>query len=194
MSRRNKIIITVIVAAVVLLLVIVFLQWWNARQTVQGPVNTNQGIEIPETLPTASAGLTNGNNSPVEAPDMEAGLKAVALSFAERFGSYSIQGNFSNLDALNDLMTVRMKTWVDNYKAEQETGTAELPYYGISTLGLSTEILTFEEGLGRAEVLVSTQRQETRGNTVNPRIFYQNIKLQLVKTGEEWKVDAAEWQ
>lgn len=196
MSRRNKIIIITMAVIVVVLLIIIALLWWlNNRQEPIEVVNTNEGIQIPVTLPSASAGLTASEESPVKQPDLEADLKAIATTFAERFGSYSNEGNFSNLDALRDIMTIKMKTWADNYKITKGQEITDNPvYYGITTQALSADIIDFDELLGRAGIMVTTQRREARGSTINPRVFYQNIKLQLVKTGEGWKVDIAEWQ
>ncbi len=171
--------------------------WWLVSLRSTGPVVTvtNEGINVPGSLPSASAGLPSQAESIVKEPDLEASLKAIAATFAERFGSYSNQGNFSNLDDLRDLMTVKMKAWVENFKLTQKTEAGDnVVYSGLTTKALSVKIVSFEESLGRAEVMVSTQKQESIGNTINPRVFYQDLKLQLVKTNEGWKVDSAEWQ
>ena len=195
MTRRNKIIIFVAAAVVVILVIVVaLLLWFNRQPASQDRVDILQnGIGIPITLPSASAGL------PDEAPelvsgrvDLEADLIAIASTFAERFGSFSNEGNFSNLDALNDIMTIRMKAWVDNYKLTQ--GTQDSVYYGVTTKSLSAKIVDFDQTLGRAEIEVTTQRTEAKGSPVNPKILYQNIKLSLVKSAESWKIDSAQWQ
>jgi hypothetical protein len=194
MSRRNKIIIAVLGAIIVILLIFGLIWWLNNRQGLAGRADTNQGLEAPSGLPQIPAGLTNTAESPVKEPKLEANLKATAFTFAERFGSYSNQGNFSNLDDLRVLMTTRMKAWTDNYKASQKTTAEGATYYGITTQALSVQISEFDESLGRAEIIATTQRREAKGSTVNPKIFYQDLKLQLVKTGEGWKVDSAVWQ
>jgi len=195
MNRRTKIIIIAVIVIVVLLLIIGIFWWFKNRQVQPNIlVNTNQGIQIPTTLPQASAGLNTAEPSLVEEPQLEANLKAIAFTFTERFGSYSNEGNFSNLDSISDLMTVRMKAWMENYKASQKALiSADQAYFGVTTKALSAEITEFDENIGRAEILVSTQRQEAKRSTINPRIYYQVLKLSLAKTGEGWKIDAAEW-
>jgi len=196
MSRRSKIIIAVI-AIVVVLLIVAGLIWWLIMrpQLDREAVNANQGLQIPAGLPNTPPGSVNTPEALLGEPELEAGLKAIALTFAERFGSYSNQGNFSNLDDLIDLMTVRMKAWSDNYIATNKLLPGDDPdYYGVTTKALSVQILNFDKSLGRSEVTVSTQRQEARGNTINPRIFYQDLNLDLVDSGDGWKVDRAEWQ
>ncbi|MAF13671.1 MAG: hypothetical protein CMI53_02140 [Parcubacteria group bacterium] len=199
MSRRNKIIITVVTAVVVILLIIIILLLWFNKQPVLdgGPEATQTGIDVPATLPSSSAGLPQASELATGGVDTAADIIAIASTFAERFGSFSTEGNFSNLDALNDIMTIRMKAWVDNYKLTQAVDSADSAntvYYGVTTQSLSAKIIDFDETLGRAEIEVTTQRSEARGSTVNPKTFYQNITLNLTKTGEKWKVDSAEWQ
>ena len=196
MSKRKKIIITVIVA-LIFFIILVLLWWWlgNRQASInQGRVtNTNQGLQIPADLPrSGGTGITDIAIS-AEQQKTEANLKAVAMTFAERYGSYSNQGNFSNLADLNSIMTVRMKALADNYKISQQSKNVD-SYYGITTKSLSVDILSLEENLGRASVTVTTQRHEALGSTINPRPFYQDIKIQLTKTGDIWKVDFVEWQ
>ena len=193
MSRRNKIMIAV-VAVIVVLLIILGLFWWFNRSSVPAEVtNVNQGIQRPAGLPTTPSGSINTPEGLLGEPYLEAGLKAIALTFAERLGSYSNQGNFSNLEDLKGLMTVRMKAWSDNYILTNKSSDNEV-YYGVTTKALSAQIISFEKSLGRAEVIVATQRQEAKGTTINPQIFYQDLKLNLVDSGDGWKVDRAEWQ
>lgn len=196
MSRRNLIIIILAVGVVLLLIISGIILWFNFRPTevVEPPADPSK-IQIPTGLPqsSASAGITD-DSSPIVEVSLEANLKAVASTFAERFGSYSNQNNFSNLDDLSSLMTVKMKAWVDNYKAAQAPVSADEPYYGVTTQAVAVKISSFDEDLGRAKIVVSTQRQENKGSTVNPRVSYQDLELDLVKTGQGWKVDVAEWQ
>jgi len=196
MSRRKKIIIISVVALIFLIILFLISWWLNGRQDSVGPdqqTNTNQGLQIPADLPRAGGAGAIDVTASADQQKTEANLKAVAMTFAERFGSYSNQGNFSNLADLNSIMTVRMKALADNYKIENQSKDSD-PYYGITTNALSTKILTLEENLGRASAMVTTQRQEAKGSTINPRPFYQDIKIQLVRTGDAWKVDFVEWQ
>ena len=192
MSRRNKIIIIAVTAVVVLLIIMAIIWWLNQRGAPEPGINVNQPPTLePKKLPTTPT-LTGADEAVVGEPQIEATLKAVAITFAERFGSYSNQSNFQNFEDLQTLMTVRMKAWTDSLILQQTSDNAV--FYGITTQALSAKIINLEESLGRAEVAVSTQRQESKGSTVNPRVFYQEILLKLVKTTEGWKVDEANWQ
>ena len=39
-----------------------------------------------------------------------------------------------------------------------------------------------------------TQRQEFQGVNTNPRVYYQDIVISLVKADNDWKVKGAYWQ
>jgi len=198
MTRRNKIIIVAVVTFLIIG-IILFLLWWfrsKEKEISPGPdVDVIQGIEVPANLPTASASLPSETGETAVQQNLRVDIKAIASTFTERFGSYSNQDNFSNLNSLRDLMTIKMRTWADQYIAQQieESGDNSV-YYGFTTKAVSVKIDDLDITLGRAEVLVSTQRQEARGDINNPRVFYQDLKLSMTKNTEGWKVDEANWQ
>lgn len=194
MSNRNKIIIFSAVV-VVLALLIIFISWLFLRSqpTLPTPPVDPSEINIPVVLPQSSSVK---KDEPAVSPSVEnlaANLKSTAASFAERFGSYSNQGNFNNINDLRGVMTLKMNAWADNYIANQQSVVDE-SYFGVTTIAVSTKIITLSEELGQADIVVSTQRQENKGSTVNPRVTYQDIEIELVNTGSGWKVDSAEWQ
>lgn len=194
MSRRNKIIIGVAVLVVIALLISLFLWWWYGRQMVTSfSTNTNSASgQLPGELPTASTGLPEPTVS-IKA-DQEAVIKAVAMTFAERFGSYSNEIYFSNLDDLQNIITPRMKTWIDNYKISESTKLNAGSYYGISTKALSAKVNSMDEATSRAEVMVQTQRGESKGSSVNPHYYFQTLNLSMLNDGSGWKIDSADWQ
>lgn len=192
MSKRTRTILIVVVAVIIVALVILFLWWWFHRPVTTTTMSENTGIPTQDQLPSASAGLTADVISITEAK-LEATLTAVAMTFTERFGSYSNQGSYTNLDDAKSLMTVRMIAWAENYKAShpiEPTAT----YNGVSTKALSAKVTSVDETTSRAEVTVQTQRQESQGTTINPRITYQTLELAMVQEGSDWKIDSAEWQ
>lgn len=195
MAKRKKVII-IIVLIIVLLIIFGLLFWFlRLRQQPGGQAIIDPSkIYVPTTLPSASAGLPVNPEPVIEEKDLETTLKAVASTFTERFGSYSNEGNFSNLDELRDLMTIRMRSWTENYKISQKVLLRGDSFYGITTQALSVKIENFDESFGQANVLVKTQRQEMKGTTKNPLVFYQDLKMQLINSGDGWKVDEVKWQ
>ncbi|MFH1111805.1 MAG: hypothetical protein V1712_01905 [Patescibacteria group bacterium] len=119
----------------------------------------------------------------------EQSLKALALSFASRFGSYSTAVRFQNLKDLNYIYTAKMKYWAENII---NSNTISPDYYSVTTRALSAEILNQSDS--SAEVLVNTQRQEVFVIGGLSQLRYEKILLQFEKISSEWKVDSAIWQ
>src|SRR3989344_1894573 len=114
MANRKKIIIAVI-GVVILLLIIAGLWWWLViKQKGASPAASlaNTSVDFRQQIPVSSA-ITNTNavEPLVKEVALEATIKSVARTFAERFGSYSNQANFSNLQDLRSLMTAKMSRW-----------------------------------------------------------------------------------
>lgn len=122
-------------------------------------------------------------------------LLRLAASFAERFGTYSNQSNFSNILGLKMFMSRRMKSWVDSYIREhRQVQTDNSIYYGITTKAVSQELKDYDDDLGRAVVLVKTRRREASGSISNVSdTFSQDILINFIKENGAWKVDSANW-
>jgi hypothetical protein len=132
----------------------------------------------------------------VEKPVGQEDVERMAKSFAERFGSFSNQSNFSNIVDLKIFMSEKMVVWADNYiKTNQKNNVASQVYYGITTKALSTVVGNFSDQKGEAKVTVQTRRREAVGSTNNSsKLYNQDILINFVKEKGMWKVDSAYWQ
>lgn len=194
MSRFLKI--TFIIIIIILIIVAIFLLFLR-RETppaVMPEINVNVQVK--------PAPVELNVNTPVIAPPpvtdeekLKSDISRLASAFSERFGSYSNQANFENITDLKVFMTKKMQAWADDFieKARAEKTDTSI-YWGITTRALKTEILNFDESLGKAEILVSTQRREAVGTTTNAKIYYQDISLKFQKEDGIWKVDGAVWE
>lgn len=197
MPRRTKIIIAAVL--IILVGVLAFL-WWRSRrivsipEAVQGPNGATPSV--PELSGTPPAPLSSANTSVTgggseTAP--RAGIEAFARSFAERYGSYSNQSDFENIENLYPFMTEKMQVsaqaFVSAQRAKQK-GTET--YAGITTRVLSTHSVS-QTSLP-AVLTIKTQRTESGGALRNTRVYYQDIELSLVSEGGVWKVDQATWK
>jgi hypothetical protein len=117
----------------------------------------------------------------------------LAVAFAERLGSYSNQSNYSNFEDLNIFMTVSMRDWAVIYveKMRRENPYSG-SYYGVTTKAVSTEIVSFNDAQGSAEVIVGTQREETTLDG-GESSYQQNLRLTFVKESGQWLIDGAYW-
>lgn len=200
--------ILIAVAAVVVLLAgaLLYLRYRGASTTNQSNVNTNSNQNSNNNIPVSntnnntntSPGNTNtvnGNTNTSTGDFSEASLKSIARSFAERFGTYSNQNNFENIEHLIPYMTERMKQWATNYLEEKRTNPVYAGiYHGITTKSLSITTVSYDTSDGTAEFLVKTQRRESTGSTSNSQLTYQDIQIKFKREQGIWKVDEAWWK
>jgi hypothetical protein len=117
----------------------------------------------------------------------------MAELFAERYGSYSNQGDFQNLTDLLPVMT-------DGYRAKTEAYLASATssdlanYQGVTSLKISTKVLAYDESAGTAIISVNLQQQKSGGAPASAGISYRSLRMSLLKVGDSWKVDSAAWE
>lgn len=189
MTRRNKIIIVVAVVLAVLAIVLLVLSLGKK----EAPTNQNQGL----TNQAGRAALPNLNtnvNLPAtpQSAKEQSSLLAQAITFAEKYGSFSNQAGFENLNDLKVMMTQNFVSQTEKYIADSLAKVSDTTYHGFTTKAISTQIKSQDTTL--AQVMVMTQRSEFLGTNPEPRVFYQNILLNFVNSGGAWKVDDARWQ
>jgi uncharacterized protein (UPF0333 family) len=122
----------------------------------------------------------------------EIAVKALAVAFVERFGSFSNQGDYLNLQELLNVMTPTMANWVKSSylpKLKKERP-ADGFYYAISTKAPVVEVLS--EKAEAVKLKVTTKRDEQIAGQENKE-FLQEITLDLVKQNNNWLVDGAYW-
>lgn len=186
MSRRKKFIIIFIA------LVIVTLGLWLIFSG-----DSDVLVKAPESpvVQTAKSTAEASNAAPATATEIQtASLESLARSFAERYGSYSNQSDFENLEDLYPFMTDKMRQYSQTYIAEQRArvGRDESIYSGTTTRALNVTFVS--RGDSTAVLNVATQRRESGAGLAEPKVYYQDLKLSLLKIGETWEVDEAEWQ
>lgn len=193
MSLRAKFFIIVGVVIAFIIFVIVTLSRGDTEDiVVTGPsitdvVEAPKGKVQPSITNPPAGGVVTGKATPPP-PD----LLDISRSFAERFGSFSNQSDFENVEGLKPFMTPAMRTWADAFIRDAAAkADPSAPYYGITTRTLEA-VAENVQGEG-AIVLVKTQRREVKGATA-PRVFYQNLSLILKKVEGEWRVEKAEWK
>jgi hypothetical protein len=171
-DRRKFGIALIVVAALLLAAIIYFTLFRSSQQTPEQPLG-NEGTPTDESnLPEAPIGTTTPSDRPSAASyDLAAeephvtnadDLGKLSMSFAERFGSFSNQSNYGNFTDLEIMMTPSMRTWAREYVETLRSQATDSSYYGITTKALTYEVKKFDENQGRAQVLVSTQRRESR--------------------------------
>jgi hypothetical protein len=198
MPKFAKILLVILIVLVAVGLLLAGYLWFKARggqpvineninqPVINQPVDNNTNINVPP--------VTNINtNVPVVTdPNVlaEQRAKRLATLFAEKFGTYSSQGDFENFKELYDLMTPKMKNWaksqVDNRFRLQD------PYAGVTTRALRAEIIKGKITDDNIQIIIDTQREKSSGTTTN--VVYEILRLEMVKSGSSWLVDGAYWE
>ncbi|KKU13020.1 MAG: hypothetical protein UX17_C0030G0020 [Parcubacteria group bacterium GW2011_GWC2_45_7] len=164
----------------------------NTTNVPAPPLETQGGLALPlsPATPLGAAPQT----AEVGAEVAQASLEAFARSFIERYGSYSNQSNYDNLEDLYPFMTKNLQQstqdFVQSERAKMRTQTPA--YFGITTRVLSSMVSLLNDD--RAGLVIKTQRRESGSDPNASRLYYQDVELKLVMVGEQWKVDVAEWQ
>ena len=182
MTKRK---VEIIAALTVLLLLVVFVLWLLLRQPrTETPEQPEQNIATDDLPPIDPAEIPQQN---------EVAAATVGRIFVERFGSYSSESDFANVDDVMSLATDRfqreLQGLVTQYRAST---TANQEYSGISTFVITTKTLEVSET--NTSLLITTQRKEAVGNPGNASLRYQDVELALVKVDDAWLVDSLQWR
>lgn len=200
-NNRKKIGIMLIILGLLIIALIIYFGF--IKKDKDEPIITeNPVVDLP--LP-AGDDLTNPGdiarswqpNLSAEADHVfnETDLEKRAKAFAERFGSYSNQSNYSNFSDLEIFMTKSFADWTKSYVEQlRESAPGYEVYYGISTRALTTELISFDEASGKAEINVLTERSESSANGGDLEPYQQKILLKFNKVANDWLVDAAYWE
>ena len=193
MERRTKLIILVVIAVVVMLGLVLLALAPRPVATPQ-PQPTPPSSAIPvvggSPLPGESPAVAVQPSPVTKEPATQTTLQAFAVTFAERYGSYSTDGTLENLRQLKPLMTA------EGFAHAEQKLRSSLPtnsFYGVTTRALSAQIIALDEQETEAQLVVQTQRSETRTG-LTAQQFYQPLSVTVVKTQNGWRVKLAEWQ
>ncbi|PWB38588.1 MAG: hypothetical protein C3F02_02645 [Parcubacteria group bacterium] len=179
-KRRKKIIIAIIILVLIGVLFLIL-------RLSQGPSNVpGEPIENAPVLKVPSADLEYQPDRPPADTEIEFQIKELAKNFASRFGSWSTDNLGHNLQELLPLSSDKMTAYLQSIELK-----AAEQFSGITTKSLSADILS--QSGNNAEVMVGTQRIETDAQA-RENVYYQDIKISVVKGTAGWVVDAAKWQ
>lgn len=200
MDKRKILgILIIIIGVLALVAVIYFMFFYNSAPTEQPVAEEkspaeNNAINLPVTEEKKTA-VINIIEPPRPEEITADDLKRMAASFAERFGSYSNQANYGNIKDLKIFMSSSMKEWADDYiQKEIAKNTDKSIYYGVTAKAAGTEVISFDETAGTAEILVNTQKRIASGVMNNAETSQENILIKYVKENKAWKVNSAIWQ
>lgn len=114
----------------------------------------------------------------------------MAELFAERYGSYSNQGDYRNLTDLLPVMTARYRQSTEAFLASADAAHGQA-YEGVTSKKVSSQVR--KSSADSAVVAVTLQQTKTSGGG-DATIGYRTLRLELLRAGDDWRVDVATWE
>jgi len=204
MQAKQKFIIMLIVLVTFFLAglgIILYFYWQNQTANVK-PSNKNANTVIKQNVNKTVANAnkitteTNANavtNQTTVSQNGEDAVISTAKNFTSRFGTFSSQSNYENLESLETYMSAEMKTWAEEYITNSKKQQANEPYSSITTTATGTSILEYDEANSFAKVQVETMRTEKKQIPPSEKKYQQKINISFIKENGAWKVGAADW-
>ena len=195
MDRRAKFIFLFAGGAIAIAAILVFIFWPSKAPAPASNVNRNASAGA--LTPSANTNANVGVNAPSAPRPMSEAEKAatlpktIAVSFAERFDSYSSQSNLKNLTDLAPLVTADSYKFLDTtYRSKLiKTFPAGNAYFGVSARVVSVHQLSYDENSADFEL----NMQEVWSGTVTA-IKYPTLEVKLEKNGDVWLVNNFKWK
>lgn len=136
-------------------------------------------------LPNRNSGNTNSTAS----EDLSrAQVTTVSRMFSERYASTSSQSPNTNLISALPYASSSLKAAFERTMAGATVPTGD--NVTTASRAMAFSILYVDDRIGRAGVTVSLQRVERRG-TAAAKTYTQDLSLQLIRQGPDWKVNVA---
>jgi len=180
MTRKTKEII-IAVTLLMLLIIVVFLAFGNKEESIQVKEDIAKVEDVVEDV------------SIVENVDKSVVImtpEPIARTWVERFGSFSSESDFKNIEDIYPLSTAELQSQLSNEVSKMKN--IQSGYYGISTQVINIDVI-FEDELS-SELRIKTQRVESIDSPENQSTRYQDIHLTMVKNGGEWLVSSYVWE
>lgn len=183
MNERLKNILKVVGLLLIFILAILLI-WWLTEDKVKTPTPQDE-VEDVRNQPRVEDVFT-----PDQVSQATASPAVNSRIFAERFGSFSSQANFGNVDDVEVLVTPELYARLQGLVVSSGTEPAET-FYSVSTRVINTEVT--EQTDSTATVVVGTQRTEATGSPSNKREKMQDLTLSLQLSDGTWLVSDYAW-
>lgn len=187
-EQRRKII---IISVAVLIILAMFVGGWWLWQGINEPAAVTPATEegdtnTVETTPTKPAPVTR-------TPEQEKNQSASRLArlFAERFATFTSQGNFEGIRELGVVTTNNFQSWAETQyipKLQQEH--PNINYTGQTTKVLSVTVTKANESEATAVAEVQQEKTSESRNIVS----YTTLTINMVYQNGTWLVDSAYFQ
>jgi len=183
----------ILLALIILILALILYFAWPKSNPIQAPIK--QASAPTAGVKSSQSATATTNPLPPATPEEKksAEAKLVALTFVERFGTFSNDSADFNVSALKPMVTDALNTWLNNTYLPQQQAlySQDKGFYRLTAIAPVADVLEERDGFVKFEV--SAQRVETKGPDSEKK-FLQNIIVELVKSNNDWLVNSAYWQ
>ncbi|OGY91594.1 MAG: hypothetical protein A3H70_03250 [Candidatus Komeilibacteria bacterium RIFCSPLOWO2_02_FULL_48_11] len=132
---------------------------------------------------------TMGGASGETISPLEQEARSLATFFIERFGTYSSDADFANIDDLQSFMTPAMRGWAERFKKSQPQSQG---YSAIVTEVASLATKSFAPLERRAVFDIIANRTESKGG--QSEVYRQKATIELAQTSSgAWLVSSLYW-
>lgn len=182
-QRRNLIIASIVVILLAILIALFFLLRKPSAPEVPVDPGSVPSAEVRDDTPTASP-------LPPVTP-AQATAQTVARNFAERFGTYSTDVAFTNIEEVRELSTPEYHAALQGQVYTLPEGTE---YQGRTTRAISTEQTGGSDASGALTFTVTVQHELTSADRDNSTLQYQTALVSVERRGDAWLVSSFTWQ
>jgi len=189
--RQRILIITGVVAAVIIIIVLIAFLSGRSEAPEDEPVDDQSQNYIDNSVLEKEASR-KGINSVDDLPPIDAEelyLEQLSRIFVERFSSFSNQNNNSHLEDVYPMVTASMASWLESQKINNGQN-----YEGITTEVFSSKVESKTEM--EAEVLVFVRQliSKQNGEGLKTESTQKQGRVELIKVGQEWKINGFWWE
>lgn len=190
----------IIVALLILIgiIYVIFFHRFSAPAAVDNtkPQAQNNIEKIPEVIKIAEEKKVEANTAikrsePVD--PTEVSIKKLATSFAERYGTYSNQSNFANLEESLLFMSEKMKAREKKNLEILRSKTNDYKSYNAVVTKVATCQIT-HQNTDIAEAAIGAIKTEFYAKDSEKKSYQQSAVVKLIKESGEWKVDEFVWE
>lgn len=150
--------------------------------------NAKPGLGGVVTTPPPSTTSTQRSASAEEIAKQQA--LVTAKTFAERYGSYSTDASYQNLESVFPLVTSGYRNSLQQTITKGRT-TSSTGFLGVTTRAMSAKVIGTMSLTAPTIVEVLTQRTTTATSTA---VSYETLSVSLTHSADKWLVASAQWK
>lgn len=173
-----------IIIAIVVIIALIVLLFFVLRPS-EAPAPADPSDETAQEEQRQPERVTTVDSRTVESPP-----DVIARAFVERFGSYSTEVDYQNVEDVKRFATASLSGRLDGMVADARA-LGDTSYYGVSTRVITISPVVQDEAT--ATFTITTQRSESINSPGNTSVRYQDIVVELAKSGTRWLVDDFTW-